>query len=151
MKDKSNKELIYYSNNHSDTEKLGKEFAQKLSSGDVVFLYGELGAGKTTFVKGVAQGLGIASRIISPTFVILRQHMTENNKKGIQYLYHVDLYRLIEEKEITGIDLKDITEQDMGVTFIEWPEIADSSILPSWKLSFHSMTEDKREILIQQN
>ena len=74
------------------TEKLGEDFAKNLKPQDVVFLIGNLGSGKTTFTKGIARGLGIKNRILSPTFIVVRSHSTANER--IQTLYHLDLYRL---------------------------------------------------------
>lgn len=61
-------------NSYEETQKMGEDFAQKLTGGDVILLYGDLGAGKTTFMQGLAKGLGIKRRIISPTFIIVRKY-----------------------------------------------------------------------------
>lgn len=104
-----------------ETEKIGEEFASQLKPGDVVCLYGDLGAGKTTFTKGIAKGLGISSRIISPTFTLIRQHEIEN-RKDIRMLYHIDLYRLENEHQIDEIGLSEIMQDLHGVTLVEWAE-----------------------------
>lgn len=111
----------FIANNEEETMRIGEEFSQKLKPHDVVFLIGDLGAGKTTFTKGVAKGLGVTSRVISPTFVIVRTHSTTSN---IKTFYHLDLYRLASEKDVLGIDIKDILADETGVIFIEWPEKA---------------------------
>lgn len=99
-----------------ETIAIGNKLGKLLSPGDVIFLTGELGAGKTCFVKGIAKGLGIKGRsITSPTFIIINEH------KGKIPLYHIDLYRI-------GVidDLRDIGMEELlygkGVTAIEWAE-----------------------------
>lgn len=107
-----------------ETQELGEEFAKRLKPGDVVCLYGDLGYGKTTFVKGVARGLGVKSRIISPTFVIVRQHKLGDRFQalGTRELVHIDLYRIEDERQLVGIGLEDILEDKNAIKLIEWPE-----------------------------
>src|SRR5260221_281878 len=83
---------IVITKNVKETQEFAKEFATGLKGGDVLLLYGNLGAGKTTFVQGLAKGLGIEKRLISPTFTIVRNYELgiRNNAKDF---YHVDLYR----------------------------------------------------------
>ena len=76
-----------------DTEAAGEELAKVLRSGDIVLLSGQLGAGKTTFVKGVARGLGVVDRVTSPTFTMVRPHECHNDQ-GISTLWHADVYRV---------------------------------------------------------
>lgn len=96
-----------------ETLELGKKFAQELRSGDIVFLWGDLGFGKTTFTKGVAKGLGISNRIISPTFPIIRSYKN---------LYHIDLYRIENSKELEEIGIQEILSDHSSIKLIEWPE-----------------------------
>jgi len=92
---------------------LGRLFAETLTNDEVVSLEGELGSGKTTFVKGVGQALNVDSEIISPTFVILKDY------NGRKPLYHLDFYRLSDEFQIFDIGFFDIIDFP-GVKFIEW-------------------------------
>lgn len=94
---------------------MGKRFSANLKPGDVVALSGDLGAGKTVFVQGVAEGLGIKGRISSPTFIIMRSYGD---------FYHVDLYRLEGEfeKEITNLGLSDIIRDGNSIVLVEWAE-----------------------------
>lgn len=134
-----------------ETQALGKQFAKELKPGDVVCLYGDLGAGKTTFVKGVSKGLGVKTRIISPTFVVVRTHTVPDKSSGIKTLYHIDLYRLQTEGEVTGINLKDLLSEKDAVTLIEWPERAEHfAYHATWNVMFQQ-TEDgkRRKIIIQ--
>lgn len=141
----------------AQTEKLGEEIASQLSSGDVLCLIGELGAGKTTFVKGLAKGLGITTRIMSPTYVVVREHEIERlvvngKRKGIDRLYHLDLYRLTSEKDVLGIDIHTLLKDKNAVTVIEWPELANSFLPPqAWKISFEPGEKNKRKITIHKN
>lgn len=131
-----------------ETEKLGEDFARKLRPKDVVFLVGNLGSGKTTFTKGVAKGLGITTRIISPTYVVLRSHSVKNGP--IRTLYHFDLYRLKDEKETLGVDFTDYLEDENGIVIIEWPQVSQYIIKrKTWKVIFQ-IREDMREIEILQ-
>jgi tRNA threonylcarbamoyladenosine biosynthesis protein TsaE len=107
----------FITDNFKETQKLAYDFAKILESGDVVCLYGDLGGGKTTFTQGLAEGLGIKSRIISPTFVIVRSHNFEN---GI--LYHIDMYRIENEKDIESLGLQEKINDKQNITVIEWAE-----------------------------
>jgi tRNA threonylcarbamoyladenosine biosynthesis protein TsaE len=99
-----------------ETAEAGRELARTLGSGSIVLLSGELGAGKTAFVRGIAEGLGIdPAEITSPTFTLVQEH-----RGGRLPLYHVDLYRL-KPAEVDDLGLDEITLAG-GVTAIEWPD-----------------------------
>ena len=99
----------------AETEAAGERLADRLRSGDVVLLYGDLGAGKTAFVRGLARGLGAnADDVSSPTFTIIQEY------HGRATLYHVDLYRL-EPAEIDDLGLEDLVCGD-GIVAIEWAD-----------------------------
>lgn len=100
-----------------DTREWGRELAQDLRAGDLVILVGELGAGKTTFVQGLAEGLGVRGPITSPTFVIARSHPST---VGGPALVHVDAYRLGGCLELDDLDLD--TDVETAVTVVEWGE-----------------------------
>lgn len=74
----------YITNSSEETKKIAENFAKKLKGGDIVALYGELGSGKTTFVQGLAKGLGIKKRIISPTFIIVRSYKIEFKSQSVR-------------------------------------------------------------------
>lgn len=96
---------------------LGARLAQVLQAGDLVLLVGDLGAGKTTFTQGVAQGLGVVEPVTSPTFVIARVHPSTTRRPD---LVHVDAYRLGSLAEVDDLDLD--TSLDRSVTVVEWGE-----------------------------
>ena len=98
-----------------ETSAAGERLAASLHPGDVVLLYGDLGAGKTAFVRGLARGLGApAEDVSSPTFTIVQEY------HGRTTLYHVDLYRLDDPREIDDLGLDEIAED--GVLALEWAE-----------------------------
>lgn len=97
------------------TRGFAERLAAYLRSGDLLLLTGELGAGKTTFTQGLGKGLGVRPGIISPTFVLVRQHPNLGDGPD---LVHVDAYRLGSEAEVDDIDLE--TTMDRAVTVVEW-------------------------------
>lgn len=109
---------IYTSGKAEDTLEIGTTFAKELKDGDIVALYGDLGAGKTVFTKGIAKGLGIEDDVVSPTFTLLKEYY------GDKKLYHFDLYRIEDEEELEHIGFYDYLGRD-GVCVIEWPQNAD--------------------------
>ncbi len=133
----------------SHTEKLGQDFSKKIKPRDVICLYGDLGSGKTTFVKGLARALNVRSRVISPTFIIVRTHLVAGSE-NIDTLYHVDLYRLDNLAEIKRVGLKDLLNDDRGVVIIEWPE-KGKKILPKkrWEIFFRQLDKNSREVIIK--
>ena len=101
------------------TRKLGVALGRSLPAGSVILLQGDLGAGKTTLVQGIAEGLGIQDSIESPTFTLINEYLA-----GRIPLYHLDLYRL-EPEEAEALHLEsywDGLEMDLGIVAIEWPE-----------------------------
>jgi tRNA threonylcarbamoyladenosine biosynthesis protein TsaE len=104
------------SHSPAETEALGERFGRAAQSGWVLGLSGDLGAGKTQFVKGLARGLGIAVRIHSPTFSLLNVY-----EGGRLALYHIDLYRLENIDQILAAGLQEYLNP-IGVTVIEWAE-----------------------------
>ena len=107
--------IKYISHNVKDTEKLALEIAKHLQPGDVILFYGDLGAGKTTFVKALAKGLSVTDLVHSPTFTLIHEH------EGNLMLYHIDLYRLDDYDQILNIGFEDYI-YSQGVTCVEWSE-----------------------------
>jgi tRNA threonylcarbamoyladenosine biosynthesis protein TsaE len=100
----------------------GEALAGALRPGDVVLLTGPLGAGKTTFAKGVAKGLGVRERVTSPTFTIVREHHCSNDL-GIETLHHCDVYRVESLGEIVDLAIGELVEES-AVALVEWGELA---------------------------
>ena len=156
-----------------ETQKVGEEFASILKGGEVLALYGDLGSGKTTFMQGLAKGLGITRNIISPTFIIMRSYLItdhsgkpkarpESEKKegswtsqddgfSAKNLYHIDLYRIESEKDVEGLGLLELMNQPENIVAIEWPDKIEST-LPEKRINiyFDYQGEDKREIRVDQ-
>jgi tRNA threonylcarbamoyladenosine biosynthesis protein TsaE len=107
--------LLTESSSAEETEEIARELASILKAGDVVALYGPLGAGKTTFVRGLAAGLGCQKGVRSPTFSLINEY------PGPLPLYHIDFYRLEGQAEIEDLGWTEYLDSD-GVVAIEWPE-----------------------------
>jgi len=134
--------MKYLSNNTNDTIALGKRIGKKLKPGDVVALIGNLGAGKTVFTKGIAEGLGVkaAKYVNSPTFVLIKQY------KGKLPLYHFDLYRMDSQQQVKEIGYEEYFYGD-GVTVVEWADKI-KELLPKkyLRVQFSIKGKEKRQI-----
>jgi tRNA threonylcarbamoyladenosine biosynthesis protein TsaE len=107
--------LTFETASEEETSAVGQQIAPSLRRGDVILLYGELGAGKTAFVRGLARGLGASSdEVTSPTFTLIQEY------RGPTTLYHVDLYRL-DPREVDDLGLDELISSG-GVVAIEWAE-----------------------------
>ena len=104
------------SHSPAETEALGEAWGRKLTRGSVIALSGDLGAGKTQLVRGLARGLGVTSRVHSPTFTLVNEYAG-----GRWRLFHLDLYRLETPEQIHGAGLEEFLRPD-GVAVIEWAE-----------------------------
>ncbi len=107
---------------HLETEQYGKKIAAKLMGGDIVLLSGDLGAGKTSLVKGIAKGLGIDKEITSPTFTLMDFYEINDKKISAKNFVHIDTYRLKDEKELWEIGVEDYLGKPDTICVIEWPE-----------------------------
>jgi len=134
--------MLVRTTGESATFELGAALAPDLTANDVLLLSGDLGAGKTALVKGIAHGLGVAEPITSPTFNILLVHA------GTLPLYHIDLYRLDRPDQLEDIDYFGTLEAD-GVTCVEWgdrfPEAAPSEYV---SVTITISGDDEREMTI---
>ncbi|HOV69581.1 MAG TPA: tRNA (adenosine(37)-N6)-threonylcarbamoyltransferase complex ATPase subunit type 1 TsaE, partial [Clostridia bacterium] len=128
---------VYITNSPEETAKIASEFAKSIKPGDCLALYGEMGAGKTVFVSGLAKGLGIAADVTSPTFSLMNVYGP---------VYHFDLFRLTEqEAEDEGLD--EYACDKTKISVIEWPK---DSLLPpgAIKVKFEIIGENTRQISI---
>lgn len=144
------KKLTSYA--EEETKKIANDIAKQLRTNDTVFLTGDLGSGKTTFVKGMAEAYGISTRILSPTFSLLRIHKVEKKeavKKGIKFLYHIDAYRIEDgDKEIEET-LKELKDRNDGIICIEWADnLKNLKIDKKWQIQIKYTAEDIRQIAI---
>jgi len=130
--------------NARETQRLGEKIGRRLKKSAILALYGELGSGKTTFIQGLARGLGVEKRVISPTFVFVRQYPVTG---GV--FYHVDLYRTEGVEDTEGLGLEEIFADPKAIVAIEWAEKIDK-ILPRERtdIFFEYSGEKERKIKI---
>jgi tRNA threonylcarbamoyladenosine biosynthesis protein TsaE len=126
-----------------ETAALGRELAATLSAGDVLLLVGDLGAGKTAFVRGLAEGLGVSrDEVSSPTFTLIQEY-----RGGRLTLFHVDLYRIEDPREFDELGLDEIAED--GVLAIEWAERLPRPPQGAVRVSIAHAGERERRIVIE--
>jgi len=137
--------------NLTETQDFAREFVQNLSphqeSATVLGLYGDLGAGKTSFTQGFAQALGVSDTVVSPTFVIEKIYTLTGQK--FSYLIHIDAYRIEKVEEMLHLGWKDIISNKDNLIIIEWPELIDSLRPPHIKIKFMQVSENEREVSIE--
>jgi len=129
------------SSSEEETIRAGEQFSVRLKPGDVVAVYGDLGSGKTRFVKGISRGLGIAEKVTSPTFVVVNEHFG-----GMIPLYHFDFYRLRSVKELEEIGFDDYLFGD-GVCVLEWADLIREK-LPDRRYDVHCAFGDRETVRI---
>ena len=135
----------YITNSSAETQDLANTFGKTIKPGEFVALYGNLGGGKTNFTQGLAKGLNIKKRIISPTFIILRQY---KYKKG--NFYHIDLYRTQSLNDLLNLGIDEIINDKNNIIVVEWAEKMDK-LMPKKRTDIHFkfLEENKREIIIE--
>lgn len=124
-----------------DTEQAARTIAAVLREGDVISLEGEMGAGKTTFVKGLLAGLKSAAEVTSPTFAIAQYY------EAVPPVWHLDLYRIDDPEELEDIGYEEYFYPEDAVTLIEWPQMA-GDYLPEGHLTIRIEKEGDRRRLI---
>ena len=135
--------MTYLSHNEAETEALGARLAKTLPDGAVVAMYGDLGAGKTAFVRGMARGLGLHCRVSSPTFTIVNEYLGERT------LIHFDMYRLSGADELFEIGWEDYLNRG-AVCAVEWSEkVQDAFFGDEITVTIEKLGETERMIDIE--
>jgi tRNA threonylcarbamoyladenosine biosynthesis protein TsaE len=130
---------IMTSHSPQETIAIGRQIAATLKLGDVVYLFGDLGSGKTVFVKGICQGLGVKEEVTSPSFVIATEY------KGRMPISHIDLYRL-DQKNAAALPVDEYFLEN-GITIIEWADRIN--IKNGLRVKFDIKGVNTREIIIE--
>jgi tRNA threonylcarbamoyladenosine biosynthesis protein TsaE len=134
------------------TEASGHDLALRLDPGDVVLLEGDLAAGKTTFVRGIVDGLdGDREAVSSPSFVLLQSY--DCGRKGITVVHHVDLYRLAENvKDLREVGVEEVLSDPSAIAAVEWPKDTLATWIPAdariWRVRIIVESDDCRKIEI---
>lgn len=129
----------FISKSPEETRAWGRKLAQRLKPGDCVLLIGELGAGKTTLVQGIAAGLGVPMKEVrSPTFVLIREYA------GKIPIYHLDAYRIRSAAELVAVGFEDYLAAGRGVIIVEWGEVL-RTLCPPESLEIRLELIDERQ------
>ena len=135
--------MEYITHSETETEALGEKLAPRFRPGDVVALYGDLGAGKTAFVRGMARGLKSPNRVTSPTFTIVNEY------EGEIPLFHFDMYRLGGADELFGIGWDDYLARG-GICVVEWSEnVSDAFDGTEIRVALEKLSETDRKIIVE--
>lgn len=142
--------MEYISKSEKETYSIAAQLARGAKSGDIFALQGDLGSGKTTFVKGFARELGISREITSPTFVIVKSYPLKETKGGklvADYLIHADCYRLSSAEDAETVGLSDYFQNKDVISLLEWPENI-KRLLPkrTIQINFKYIDEQTRSI-----
>ena len=135
--------MVYYTNSDKETEAIGEAFGRSVKDGTVIAMYGDLGAGKTAFVRGMARGMGISERVSSPTFTIVNEYL------GDRTLIHFDMYRLGSADELFDIGWEDYLARG-AVCAVEWSENVEEAFYGDGiRLTIVKTSDTSRKITIE--
>lgn len=134
-----------------ETQNLGEEIGHKLKPKKIIALYGDLGSGKTTFLQGLAKGLGVKRRVISPTFVFVKEYPIFKKENLTANFYHIDLYRIEKLKEALHLGLEEMLADKKAIVVVEWAEKI-KKMLPKKRIDifFSYLRSNKRKIIIRE-
>ena len=134
----------FISRSEAETEAIGEQFANGLKNGAVIAMYGDLGAGKTAFVRGMARGMGLTCRVSSPTFTIVNEY------EGDRELIHFDMYRLESSDELFEIGWEDYLARG-AVCAVEWSEkVEDAFFGDEIVLRIEKLSDNERRITVEE-
>ena len=135
--------MDFITNSPEETESVGKALAKVLSSGTVLAYTGDLGAGKTAFTRGLAQGLGCREIVTSPTYTIVNEYLT-----GRLPLFHFDMYRLASSDDLWDIGWEDYLERG-GVCAVEWSENVEDAVEDAIYVTIEKLSDEMRRITLE--
>ena len=140
--------LKFLSKGKEQTQNIALELAKSLKKGRVIAFEGNLGSGKTTFIQGLASGLGIKEKVSSPTFVIFKKYKVLNHK-NIKLFYHFDLYRIESLEEVIDLGFEEIINNKNSIVAIEWAEKI-KKLLPkdSLKIKIKYVDKNSRKFIV---
>jgi len=140
-------EYLYTTHNENETQKIGERFGEMIQSGDVIVFEGELGAGKTEFIRGICKWFEAEDVVTSPTFSLINIYESDE----VDFLiYHIDLYRIEKPSELTQIGFDDIIADSSSVKLIEWYQNAGSRLQDfNYKVSLSLVEENMEERTIR--
>ena len=141
--------MKYLTHGPDETQALGRSLAARLMPGDVIAFYGDLGAGKTAFTRGIAEGLQIREAVTSPTYTIVQEYDIPDSDKRF---YHLDLYRIADENAALGFGVDEFLSDPDAWTLLEWP-VRIEKILPpeTITISIDKVDENTRSIKLEFN
>jgi tRNA threonylcarbamoyladenosine biosynthesis protein TsaE len=135
--------------NEIETKVQAAKFAKSLKGGELVLLVGDLGSGKTTFVRGFVEAMGSHVRVKSPTFTVMNEYPVDG--EYVKRVVHLDLYRMQEDAELFALHLDDELRRDT-VIFIEWPDRLQEKVLdPDYTIHLKFIDEKQREIEVERH
>ena len=135
--------MQYLTHGPEETEALGEKLAACLQPGDVIAYFGDLGAGKTAFTRGLARGLGIEVPVTSPTYTIVNEYL-----QGRMPLFHFDMYRLESADDLFDIGWEDYLERG-GVCAVEWSENVEEALEGAIRVHISRLNDTDRQITIE--
>ena len=132
-----------------DMMNVGKKIGALLKGGDIVLLYGEMGSGKSTLVKGIAEALGVKETANSPTFTIMNVYDT--NKDNIKKLVHVDTYRLKDQQDLEEVGINEYMNDKDCICIFEWPDKLGNMMQDKnpIKITIEYLDKDRRKIIVK--
>lgn len=138
--------MFFYSDSEEQTLQLGMRLAKRLHWGQVVALYGDLGAGKTVLSRGVARGIGVDEPVTSPTFTVVQEYRLPDR----HYFFHLDMYRIENAEAAVAFGIEDFLFAKDAITFVEWPERIEKLLTgpDCIRLTLSHYDHDRRRITV---
>ena len=146
----------FLSKSTGQTKNFAKNLAKTLKAGDCLAIYGPLGAGKTTFIQGLAAGLSFSGRVFSPTFVFVRPYKVSDQGTGnreqrleIKTIYHIDLYRVEKPIDLKTVGISEFLADKQAISVIEWPEKIEKALPErTIRVKIEPVSKNRREIKV---